>query len=217
MAFRLNPLSRATAGLVLALAGVGGSAAQTAAQTAAPAQVRGEIASVDGRSVTVQTREGEVARLELAADGKIYGMAPAKAEAIVTDSTIAAAGLPEKQGGNERLRALVVVIFPASMTGSGAGEGYFTFDATPDSAMRTGDVSKSEAGEGGRVVTIRYPQGGATIVIPPDAKVVMLEPGDAGLLKKGGHVFVPTAERQPNGSFAVSMVAVGKDGFTPPM
>jgi hypothetical protein len=217
MAFRLNLLSRVAAGSVLALASVGGGAAPAAAQTASPTQVRGEISSVDGRSVTVQTREGEVARLELAADGKIYGMAPAKAEAIATDSTIAAAAVPDKEGGNERLRALIVVIFPASMTGSGAGEGYFTFNATPDSAMRTGDVSKSEAGEGGRVVTIRYPQGGATIVIPPEAKVVMLEPGDAGLLKKGGHVFVPTAERQANGSLAVSMVAVGKDGFTPPM
>lgn len=217
MAIRLNPLSRATAGIILALAGVGGAAAQAAAQTAAPTQVRGEISSVDGHNVTVQTRDGEVARLALAADGKIFGMAPAKAEAITTDTTIGAAGVPEKEGGNERLRAQVVVIYPDSMKSSGAGEGYFTFNATPESAMRSGDVSKSEAGEGGRVVTIRYPQGGATLIIPPDAKVVALEPGDAGLLKKGGHVFVPTAERQPDGSLAVSMVAVGKDGFTPPM
>ena len=213
MAIRFNPLPRvAAAGLVLALAAGG-----AAAQTAAPTQVRGEISSVDGRTVTVQTREGEVAKLELAADGKIFGMVPAKAEAITTDATIAAAAVPEKEGGNERLRAQVVVIFSDSMKGAGAGEGYFTFNVTPESAMRTGDVAKSEAGEGGQIVTIRYPQGGATIVIPPDAKVVTLEPGDASLLKKGGHVFVPTAERQPNGSLAVSMVAVGKDGFTPPM
>ena len=74
----LGLVPRAVGGMALVLVPLAAAAQQTA-QDAPPVRVRGEIASVEDRIVTVQTRDGEVARLELAGDAKVLGMAPTTA------------------------------------------------------------------------------------------------------------------------------------------
>ena len=83
--------------------------------------------------------------------------------------------------------------------------------------MIQGVVREIETGPEGLVLSVYYPQAGATVVIPPDAPVVTLEAGDAGLLQPGSHVFVPNAERRPDGTLSTGLVAVGRNGFVPPM
>ena len=206
----VGSVPRAIGGMALVLVPLA-AAAQTA-QDAPPVRVRGEIASVDDRVVTVQTRDGEVARLELAADARVLGMAPTTPEALAVDDVIgaAAAGQP-----GEPQEAVVVVVVPEEL--GGAGEGYFTWDLTPDTMMIQGVVRGVEAGPDGLVLSVYYPQAGATVVVPPDVPVVALEAGDAGLLQPGSHVFVPSAERRPDGTLSTGLVAVGRNGFVPPM
>ena len=55
------------------------------------------------------------------------------------------------------------------------------------------------------------------MVVPPQAPVVRLEPGYASLLRPGGHVFVPSAARRPDGTLSTNVVAIGRDGLVPPM
>ncbi|CAA9558793.1 MAG: hypothetical protein AVDCRST_MAG59-2310 [uncultured Thermomicrobiales bacterium] len=211
MTKRLGPLPRAAAGLALLLAAAGGAAA-AAAQEAAPVRVRGQIASVEGRVLTVQNRDGGTTRLELPADAKILGMTPIQPDAIATDASVGAAAVKQPDG---RMRALLVVVHPGGI--GGPGEGYLTWDLTPDSMMVQGEVREAESGPDGRVLQIYYTQAGNTVVIPPGTPVIRLEPRDASLLKKGASVFVPNAEKGPGETLSAELVAVGEDGFEPPM
>lgn len=182
------------------------------AQDAPPVRVGGEITGVDDRLVTVQTRDGDVARLELPADAQILGMTPTTPEALTVDTVIGTAAVGDP---SDRLEAVVVVIFPEEL--EGGGEGYFTWDLKPDSIMIHGAVRSAEAGPDGRVVEIYYPQAGATVVVPPETPVVALKPGDTSLLQQGSHVYVPNAEQRPDGTLTTDLVAVGEKGFVPPM
>ncbi len=168
--------------------------AATAAEPT-PVRVRGQVASVEGRQLTVQNRDGGTTRLELSPDAKFLSMAPIQPDG--------------------RMRAALVVVHPGGI--GGPGEGYFTWNLTPDSAMVQGEVRKAESGPDGRVLQIYYTQAGSTVVIPPGTPVIRPEPGDAGLLKKGATVFVPTAGKGPGDIYSAELVAVGKDGYAPPM
>lgn len=139
-------------------------------------------------------------------------MVPAEAEALVPEAVIGAAGDAES---GERIKATLVVLFPPQTDGK--GEGYLGWNLGPDSTMRHGIVRNVTSGPEGRIVQIAYPQGGTTVVIPPGAAIMALQPGEAGLLKKGARISAPAAERQAENSYAAEAVAVAKDGFKPPM
>ena len=177
-----------------------------------PGRLDGQIESVEGRQVTVRSRDGGTARLELAGDARVVGMSAAAPEALTENATIGAAAVKQPDG---RLRALLVVLYPSDLGGS--GEGYFTWNLAPDSMMVQGEVRSVEAGPEGRVVSVYYPQAGATLVVPPGTPIVALEPGGPDLLRKDAHLFVPNAGRIEGDALTAELVAVGKDGFVPPM
>jgi hypothetical protein len=208
---RLGPLLPRVAGSALLLATASWGAAM--ASDATPVRVRGQIASVEGRQITVQNRDGGgTTRLELSGDAKILGMVPIQPDAIGEDATVGAAAVKQPDG---RMKALVVVVHPGNI--GGAGEGYLTWDLTPDSTMVQGEVREAKSGPDGRVLQIYYTQAGATVVIPPGTPVVKLEPGDPALLKQGATVFIPNAEKGSGDTLSAEFVAVGKDGYAPPL
>jgi len=201
---------------VIALAlvlGAGNVAAQNMTkQDAQPVHVRGEISGIETGHLTVQTRDGGTERVVLAPDVKIFTLTPAKADAVEMETSIGAAGVQQQK---ERIKASVVVIYPQGSAGT--SNDYLTWDLTPDSTMRNGIVRSVENGPDGRVVSLSYPQGGATVVIPAEATVMALQQADKSLLKKGAQIFVPSAEKGSDGALTAEMVAVGKDGFKPPL
>ena len=54
------------------------------------------------------------------------------------------------------------------------------------------------------------------VVVPPDAPIVTLGPGDPSLLVPGAAVFL-SASPQGDGSLSAARILVGKDGVIPPM
>ncbi len=194
-------------GLTLALAVSG-----VTAQDVPPVRVRGEITTIDGQLLTVRTREGATERVELAPEAKVLAVVPAELGAIAPGTFVGTAAVPRPDG---RLMALEVVVFPEGMRGT--GEGHYGWDLAPESTMTNATVYTAEAATDGRALTLRYPEGEKTVVVPPQAPVVRLEPGDASLLRPGGHVFVPSAARRPDGTLSTNVVAIGRDGLVPPM
>lgn len=195
-------------GVLLALASVSAGVATEGS----PGRLHGQIESVDGRQLTVRTRDGGTARLELAENAKLIGMSSAPPEALTENATIGAAAVKQPDG---RLKALLVVLYPSDLGGS--GEGYFTWNLAPDSMMVQGEVRSVETGPDGRVVSVYYPQAGATLVVPSGTPIVALEPGGPDLLRENAHFFVPNAGRTEGDGLTAELVAVGKDGFVPPM
>ena len=53
-------------------------------------------------------------------------------------------------------------------------------------------------------------------MVPPDAPIVTLGPGDPSLLVPGAAVFL-SASPQGDGSLSAARILVGKDGVIPPM
>jgi hypothetical protein len=196
----LGPLALAAAGAV--------------ADEATPLRVNGEIASVQDRQVTVQTRDGKAVRVDLAADAKVMAMAPGRAESLAEKSVVGAAAVPQPDG---RMKALMIIVYPADP--GTTGEGYLSWDLAADSQMVQGEVKSVESGADGQVVQIYYPQAGATLIVPPGTPFMTLELADASILKQGAHIVIPNAEQAAGGgdTLTAALIAVGKDGYTPPM
>lgn len=87
------------------------------------------------------------------------------------------------------------------------------------SAMTHGTVraGKVSAEGGARTLTVSYGKdGGAkTIVVPSDAPIVAFEPAHKQVLLPGAKVFAVVAK--DGGKTDGKLVAVGRDGLTPPM
>ena len=81
-----------------------------------PLHVRGTIAAVTPDGFTVQTASGWQT-ISVAADTRISGVVPSSLDAIQPGTFIGSANVPQ---GNDS-RALEVVVFPASMKGTGLG------------------------------------------------------------------------------------------------
>src|SRR4051812_11743856 len=194
-------------------------------QQATPEHVRGKIVSAEGNTLTVKSSSGKTTKLTLADDVKV-SVAEKGAMSDVRDGTfIGTTAVPQKDG---TLRAIEVHVFPDSMKGT--GEGHRPWDLGPGSTMTNATVSKMDDSGGksastmtnatvskvaGRKLSLKYKDGEKTVVVPSNAKVVKLEPGDKSRLKPGVHVFV-IASRQADGLRADRLV-VGKDGVVPPM
>ena len=87
------------------------------------------------------------------------------------------------------------------------------------SSMTNATVASSTASSGNsgeRTLTVTYDKDGSeTIVVPAKAPIVAFEPADKAILTPGGKIFVVAAK--DGAKLEGKLVAVGKDGLTPPM
>ncbi|HET9595551.1 MAG TPA: hypothetical protein VFP65_08215 [Anaeromyxobacteraceae bacterium] len=192
--------------------------------------VRGVVRSVAGDEVSVSGAGGKPQKLKLQDKTRVSTAARADLKAISKDAFVGTTAVEAKDG---TLRAVEVHVFPEAMRG--AGEGHRPWDLKPGSTMTNATVSGvggAASGTGssmtnatvsgvshaasGETLTLKYPGGEKTVVVPPGTPVVRLEPADRGALAVGSHVFAAGA-KQPDGSVLVDRMVVGKDGVVPPM
>ena len=81
--------------------------------------------------------------------------------------------------------------------------------------MTNGNVDAATDKSGAKQITVSYKDGKQTIIVPPTAPVVSLQPGDMSLVKKGDTVFVAGSEDA--GKITARFVAVGTESAKPPM
>ncbi|WP_062010814.1 hypothetical protein [Aureimonas sp. AU4] len=187
------------------------STSLAAAQDAQPMRVRGTVASVDGNTLSVTSREGPVVRIAMAPNVGLRGVKAASASDIKPGDYVGAATLP---GENGTAGALEVLIFPAAM--KGANEGSFPWDLQPGSTMTNATVSNAVESVSGRQLTLTYPTGSQQITLPDGVPVVTFAEASAADLKAGAPVFVP-ATKAADGSLTTAFVVVGNQGIVPPM
>jgi len=190
-----------------------------------PEHVRGDIVTVEGNTLTIKSRTGETQKVKLADDARVAVAEKADLGDVREGTFIGTTAVPQSDG---TLRAIEVHVFPDSMRGT--GEGHRPWDLKPGSTMTNATVSSANAaGEktgstmtnanvakvSGRKLTLKYNGGEKSVVVPPDAKVVKLEPGDRSQLQPGVHVFA-IATRQGDGTFVAQRLTIGRD-VAPPM
>ena len=179
------------------------------AQTA-PQRIRGTVTALEGNMLTVLTREGDTARIQLAPGYAVIAVVPAALADAKPGSFIGAAAA----GPKDRLRALEVLIFPESLRGS--GEGHFPWDLAPESTMTNATIESEVTGANGRELTVVAKGERLTMTVSPNVPIVTFQPGDAAMLTPGAKVFIG-AQKAADGTLTAARVNAGKDGLTPPM
>lgn len=202
-------------------------------------RVRGTVEKSDGGTLTIKTNEGATQTVRI--EGATFAWVVTSSLDQIRDGVFI--GTATK--GDNPPTALEVVLFPEEMRGT--AEGHYAWDAIPDqtgggsvvkSSMTNGTVKAGGAGgapkvkssmtnatvagntaggaSGERTLTVTYDKDGAkTIVVPPKAPIVAFEKSDKSVLTPGGKIFVVAAK--DGDTLTAKLVAVGKDGLTPPM
>src|SRR5947209_17121132 len=197
---------------LIALVMIAGTTACAIAQKApVPTRVRGEIAAVDGDTLTVKSRSGEDVKLRMTADIRIVGITKISLSDIKVGSFIGTTTVPGPDG---MPTAIEVHVFPENMRGT--GEGSRPYDLKPNSTMTNATVSESVVGNDGHTLLVKYKDGEKKVVVGPDTPVVTYVPADKSDLKPGAKV-IAFMKKLPDGSFETNRVSVGRDGLTPPI
>jgi hypothetical protein len=181
------------------------------AQNAPPTRIRGTIASLDGQTLTVDTREGSKVDV-LLNDPLTVSTVRNVALGDIKSGTYV--GIATRTGANGEQQAIEVLVLPEAMRG--AGEGHYPWDLEPGSMMTNGTVTGDVQATAGRELSVSYKGDSAKVVVPPNAAIVTFAPADRADLKPGARLFC-IATKNAEGKLAVSRVTVEKDGVAPPM
>jgi hypothetical protein len=185
------------------------------AQSATPAprprtvRLRGTIESVSDSKLVLRERGGQRIELALAPTYTVTEVFPIKLDEIKPGSFVGVGGMPQPDGSQ---RAIAVLLFPEAMRGT--GEGHYPFDFLPQSTMTNATVAEVGKIDNAQKIELRYKDGAKTIVVPPDAPIVSLRPGDRAMVVAGAPVAVNVQEIE--GLPTVVRVNAGRNGFAPP-
>jgi len=203
-----NRLLAGLAALVMALITATAAVAQTT-----PTRIRGTISAIDGKTVTIATREGPTVKVNLADNWTVNLVAPLTMADIKQGGFV---GIASMKGPDGSLNALEVLVFPVAMQAAKPGEGHYPWDLQPESMMTNATVATVAAGGDGQTLKLDYKDGTQTIKVKPGIPIVTFLPGTQADAKVGAKVFVGAA-KAADGTLTAPRLNVGKDGLTPPM
>jgi hypothetical protein len=181
------------------------------AQQPQTTRLRGVIEKIDGRTVLAKSAKGEPLKLNLGDKVLVVAVVKASAADIKEGLFVGSGAMPQPDGSQ---KALEVHIFAESMRGT--GEGHRPWDGAPNSTMTNGTVGATVAGVDGPVITLKYKDGEKKIVVMPNVPIVRYEIADVSAIKPAAPFSVTAALPQPDGSFDVNRINVGRDGASPP-
>jgi hypothetical protein len=188
-------------------------AATTAMAQTTPTRIRGTISAIDGKTVTIATREGSSVKVNLADNWTVNLVAPLTMADIKEGGFV---GIASMKGPDGSLNALEVLVFPAAMQATKPGEGHYPWDLQPESMMTNATVATVAPGGDGQILKLDYKDGTQTIKVKPGIPIVTFLPGTQADAKVGAKVFVGAA-KAADGTLTAPRLNVGKDGLTPPM
>jgi hypothetical protein len=183
-----------------------------AQQSPTPTRIRGTIESVDGKTMSIKTREGADVKVNMTDDIAVVGIAKTSLSEIKQGSYIGVSGMPQPDGSQ---KALAIHIFPEAMRG--ASEGFRAWDLRPNSTMTNATVAQTVAGVDGQVIDVKYKDGEKKVVVAPDTAIVAFVTGEKSEIKPGAKVIIFGAMKKDDGSLETNRIGVGRDGIAPPM
>ena len=107
------------------------------------------------------------------------------------------------------IKAVEVHVFAEPLRG--IGEGHYAWDLMPNITMTNAAVAAGQEAETQHLM-LKYKDGEKTIVVPSDATVVNLIPGDKADLVPGAKIFIPRWAKAADGTWEATVALVGRDG-----
>src|SRR6516165_7566200 len=175
-----------------------------------PTRVRGVVEKLNGQTLAVKSREGDVVTIALAPDVAIETLVKKTLADIKPGDFVASTGIKDKDG---KIHAIEVRIFPKATPDGGR---QFAWDLMPDSVMTNATVGTVTKAAQGAVLHVTFTGGESEYSIGPDVPILANAPGDMSLLKPGTAVFV-IALKKPDGTVTAARLYAEKDGIKPPM
>src|SRR5262245_18512837 len=148
-------------------------------QAQAPERVRGTIAAMSGDVLTVKSGSGN-ATIHLAEKTEIVFTQPIKLSDIRQGDFL---GVTSVKSGDGKLTAYEVRRFPKPLN-----PGHRPFDGKSDQTMTNATVGATVQATSGRELTMTYEGGAQKIVVPENASVSELVPGNRSQLVPGAAV-----------------------------
>jgi hypothetical protein len=182
------------------------------AQQPPTVRIRGTIESIDGKTMSIKTREGTDVKVNMTDDISVIGIAKTSLSEIKPGSYIGVSALPQPDGSQ---KAFAIHIFPEAMRG--AAEGHRPWDQRPNSTMTNATVAQTVTAVDGQVIDVKYKDGEKKVVVPPDAAIVAFVAGEKSEIKPGAKVIIFGAMKKDDGSLEANRIGIGRDGIAPPM
>lgn len=180
-----------------------------------PVTIRGKITSVKGQELLVAAASGEVLV-------KVPEAATIRGEVAIKFSDIAPGmylGTTAQKQPDGTFRASEVHIFSEEERGT-VREGHRPSSSVPNSTMTNANVEKVEEMAvqevKGRMLTLKYKEGGVRVFVPPNTRVVRRVSGGREILKPGAEVVIQ-ATQATDGSISASRITVNAGGNMPRM
>ena len=183
-----------------------------AQQPPAPTRIRGTIDAVDGKTLSIKTREGTDVKVNMTDDLTVIGIAKSSLSEIKQGSYIGVSAMPQPDGSQ---KAIAIHIFMESQRG--AAEGFRPWDLRPNSTMTNATVAQTVAGVDGQVIDVKYKDGEKKVVVAPDTAIVAFVTGEKSEIKPGAKIIIFGAKKLDDGSLETNRIGVGRDGIAPPM
>jgi outer membrane lipoprotein SlyB len=181
-------------------------------EDAVPPRVRGTIDQVNGNTLTIKAKSGSPTTVQLKDNAPVVAVTKGTMSDIQMNSFVGIAAMPQPDG---TIKAVEVSVFAEPLRGT--AEGHYPWDLMPGSSMTDAAVTQQVTKQEGNTLTLKYKDGEKTIVVPSDAVVVNLIPGDRADLKPGAKIFIPAWVKGADGTMEAAVALVGRDGITPPM
>src|SRR5450631_1044301 len=178
-----------------------------AAQAQTNVRIRGTITGIDGKVLSVKSRDGKDLRIELADNVTVAVAKKIPFEDFKKGDYVGATTMPGPNG----TQVAVEVHYLAPTT----PDGQLAWDLQPGSTMTNANVDSMVTGTGNRELTLTYKGGTQKVVVVPSTALVRTVPGTRADLVVGEYVFIG-AQQAADGALSAARVQVSKDGVKPP-
>ena len=195
---RKSSLLAVAIGILLTLPAAAQAPPSPAAPEGTPMRIRGTVERLDGHTLTVESRDGQLVTIAPADNVTVSTLVKKTLADIKPGDFVASTGV---KGTDGKIHAVEVRIFPEAMRG--VGEGQYPWDLMPDSVMTNATVSGVATATGGQVLKVSFKGGESEFIVGPDVPVLGIGPGDLSLLKPGIAVFV-IARKMPDDSITAA-------------
>ena len=171
-------------------------------------RVMGTIEGVDGHTLVVKTKEGEV-KVNVTDNVAVFAVVKATVADIKPGSFVGVGAMPQPDGSQKAIR---VMIFADVQRGTGEGHRPWV---QPGSTMTNATVDTTASSNDGQVLMVKYKDGEKKIIIPPGLDIQQYVVGDKGELRPGAAISIVSAVKKPDGTLEAARVNVGRGGVVP--
>jgi hypothetical protein len=168
--------------------------------------IRGTLAAIDGKMLSVKTYAGDMVVVDIPEGTRISATRPFTLADIKPGMVL---GVTTVRRADGAIVAIDVRPIPST-----ANQGLSPHDLQPESTMTNAVLEAAVEASGAQELTLNYKTGMVKVLVPPGTPMSQAVPGDFMDLKLGEAIFI-AAKREEGGKFTALRVQIGKDGVKP--